>query len=107
VFCDGGGRIFPEYLVILWDYRMDGIRKLVLPHCLILENDNSFIDMNKVLVHGKHDTEWVTISKDEYDSMNRTIEVLADKDLMAQIKRSKAKNIKSRDFEEVARELGI
>jgi PHD/YefM family antitoxin component YafN of YafNO toxin-antitoxin module len=63
--------------------------------------------MNKVLVHGKHETEWVTISKDEYDSMNRTIEVLADKDLMAQIKQSKTKNIKSRDFEEVAKELGI
>jgi PHD/YefM family antitoxin component YafN of YafNO toxin-antitoxin module len=63
--------------------------------------------MNKVLVHGRHETEWVTISKDEYDSMNRTIEVLADKDLMAQIKKSKAKNVKSRDFEEVAKELGI
>jgi PHD/YefM family antitoxin component YafN of YafNO toxin-antitoxin module len=49
----------------------------------------------------------VTISKDEYDSMNRTIEVLSDKDLMAQLKRSKAKNVKSRDFEEVAKELGI
>ena len=63
--------------------------------------------MNKVLVHGKHETEWVTISKDEYDSMNRTIEVLTDKDLMAQIKKGKTKNVKSRDFEEVAQELGI
>jgi PHD/YefM family antitoxin component YafN of YafNO toxin-antitoxin module len=63
--------------------------------------------MQKILVHGKHETEWVTISKDEYDSMNRTIEVLSDKDLMAQLKRSKAKNVKSRDFEEVAKELGI
>ena len=63
--------------------------------------------MTKVIVHGKHETEWVTISKDEYDSMNRTIEVLADKDLMAQIKKGKAKNATSRDFEEVAKELGI
>jgi PHD/YefM family antitoxin component YafN of YafNO toxin-antitoxin module len=63
--------------------------------------------MQKNLVHGKHETEWVTISKDEYDSMNRTIEVLSDKDLMAQLKKSKAKNVKSRDFEEVAKELGI
>jgi len=63
--------------------------------------------MNKVLIHGKHETEWVTISKDEYDSMNRTIEVLTDKDLMVQIKKSKAKNVKSRDFEEGAKELGI
>ena len=63
--------------------------------------------MQKILVHGKHETEWVTISKDEYDSMNRTIEVLSDKELMAQLKKSKAKNVKSRDFEEVAKELGI
>ena len=63
--------------------------------------------MQKVLVHGKHETEWITISKDEYDSMNRTIDVLSDKKLMAQLKKSKAKNVKSRDFEEVAKELGI
>jgi len=63
--------------------------------------------MQKIFGHGKHETEWVTISKDEYDSMNRTIEVLSDKDLMTQLKKSKAKNVKSRDFEEVAKELGI
>jgi PHD/YefM family antitoxin component YafN of YafNO toxin-antitoxin module len=63
--------------------------------------------MNKLLVHGRHETEWVTISKDEYDSMNRTIEVLADRDVMAQIKKGKAKNVKSRDFEDVAKDLGI
>jgi PHD/YefM family antitoxin component YafN of YafNO toxin-antitoxin module len=63
--------------------------------------------MQKILVHGKHETEWVTISKDEYDSMNRTIDVLSDKELMTQLKKSKAKNVKSRDFEEVAKELGI
>jgi PHD/YefM family antitoxin component YafN of YafNO toxin-antitoxin module len=63
--------------------------------------------MNKVLVHGRHETEWVTISKDEYESMNKTIEILSDKELMAQIKKGKQKNVKSRDFEEVAKELGI
>lgn len=63
--------------------------------------------MNKVFVHGKHETEWVTISKDEYESMNRTIEVLSDKDLMIQIKKGKIKNVKSKDFEEVATELAI
>jgi len=63
--------------------------------------------MNIVLVHGRHETEWVTLSKDEYDSMNRTIDVLADKNLITQIKKSKAKNVKSRDFEELAQELGI
>jgi hypothetical protein len=63
--------------------------------------------MNKALVHGRHETEWVTISRDEYDSMNQTIEVLSDKDLMAQIGKGRQKNEKSRDFEEVAKELGL
>jgi hypothetical protein len=63
--------------------------------------------MNKVLVHGKHETEWVTISRDEYDSMNRTIEVLSNKDLMSQIKKGRQSNVKSRDFEDVAKDLGI
>jgi hypothetical protein len=59
------------------------------------------------LVHGKHKTEWITISVDEYESMKRTIEVLTDKDLMTQIKRGQQKNVKSRDFNEVVKELGI
>lgn len=59
------------------------------------------------LIHGKHETEWITISKDEYESLNRTIEVLSDRDLMTQIKKGKGKNAKSQDFEEVAKELGI
>ncbi|MFA5331014.1 MAG: hypothetical protein WC342_01420 [Methanoregula sp.] len=63
--------------------------------------------MNKVLLHGKHETEWVTISRDEYDSMNRTIEVLSNKELMSQIKKGRENGAKSRDFEEVAKELGI
>lgn len=63
--------------------------------------------MNKVLVHGKHETEWVTISRDEYDSLNRTIEVLSNKELMSQIKKGRQSNVKSRNFEDVAKELGI
>ncbi|MCX6682624.1 MAG: hypothetical protein NTY71_06530 [Methanoregula sp.] len=63
--------------------------------------------MNKVQVHGRHEPEWITISKDEYDSMNKTIEVLSDKNLMTQIRKGKQKDVKSRDFEEVAKELGI
>jgi len=63
--------------------------------------------MSQVIVHGKHETEWVTISKDEYESMNKTIEVLSDKDLMMQIKKGRQKDVKSRDFEDIAKELGI
>jgi hypothetical protein len=63
--------------------------------------------MNQVIVHGKHQTEWVTISKDEYDSMSKTIEVLSDKDLMLQIKKGRIKGVQSRNFEDIAKELGI
>ncbi len=63
--------------------------------------------MNQIFVHGKHKTEWVTISKDEYESMNKTIEVLSDKVLMIQIKKGRQKGVKSRDFEDIAKELEI
>ncbi|MCK9630735.1 MAG: hypothetical protein M0R30_03755 [Methanoregula sp.] len=59
------------------------------------------------LVHGKHETEWITISVDEYESMKRTIDVLTDKELMTQIKRGQQKDVKSRDFKEVVKELSI
>jgi hypothetical protein len=49
----------------------------------------------------------VFMSGDEHEFMNRTSEILSDKDLMAQIKKGKRKNVKSRNFDEVAKELGI
>jgi len=49
----------------------------------------------------------ITISTDECESMVRTIEVLSDKDLMEQIEKGKKDNVKIRDFEELARELGV
>jgi len=42
-----------------------------------------------------------------YESMNKTTRVLSDKERMAQIKKGKRKDVKSRDFEELAKELGI
>ena len=102
-------RAAPPFLfeVVVKNLIIDRTWELALPFCLIHENDNSSVYMNEVLVHGRHETEWVTISKDEYDSMNRTIDVLADKNLIVQIKKSKAENVKSRDFEDLAQELGI
>lgn len=44
---------------------------------------------------------------DEYESMQRTIEVLSDRDLMTQIETGKRENVKIRDFETLAMELGI
>ena len=57
--------------------------------------------------YGRHETGWVTISTDEIESMVRTIEVLSDKDLMAQIGEGKIDDVKVMDFEELAQELGI
>jgi len=37
----------------------------------------------------KHETMYVTITSDEYESMKSTIEVLSDKELMGQVKESK------------------
>ncbi len=63
--------------------------------------------MSEVARSGKHQTEWITISVDEYESMKRTIDVLSDKDIMEQVKEGKKKGTKAIDFEELAAELGI
>jgi len=63
--------------------------------------------MRKIWIHGKHETEWITIPLEEYDSLNRTIAVLSDENIMAQIGKGRQKNVKSRDFEEVAKEMKI
>ena len=41
------------------------------------------------------------------DSPLTPIGILSDKDLMGQIMKGKQKKVKSRDFEELAKELGI
>ncbi|ABD42901.1 hypothetical protein Mhun_3219 [Methanospirillum hungatei JF-1] len=63
--------------------------------------------MSDQAVHVPHKSEWITISTDEYESMQRTIEVLSDPDLMTQLGEGKRKNAPMKDFEELARELGI
>ncbi len=63
--------------------------------------------MSEVARKGKHQTEWITISVDEYESMRRTIDVLSDKDLMGQIKEGKKKETNMIDFEDLAAELEI
>ncbi|ODS38500.1 hypothetical protein BEH94_08955 [Candidatus Altiarchaeales archaeon WOR_SM1_SCG] len=43
-----------------------------------------------VLIHETekpHETTYITISRDEYDSMKSTLEILADKELMESIRR--------------------
>ena len=63
--------------------------------------------MTEAIKYGRHQTEWITITVDEYESMRRTIEVLSDRDLMNQIEEGKRENVKIHDFEEVAKELEI
>jgi hypothetical protein len=63
--------------------------------------------MSEHAVHGSHKSEWITISTDEYESLQRTIEILSDNDIMTQIREGKRKNAPTKDFEELARELGI
>jgi len=63
--------------------------------------------MTEAVKHGRHQTEWITITVDEYESMQRTIQVLSDHDLMNQIEEGKREGVKIRNFEELAKELGI
>jgi len=58
-------------------------------------------------IHEKHETEWITIPLEEYDSLNRTIAVLSDENIMDQIRKGREKNVRSRDFERLANELRI
>ncbi len=63
--------------------------------------------MANAAISGKHQTGWITISIDEYESMKETIEVLSDADIMKQLEEGKKEGAKVRDFEEFAEELGI
>lgn len=58
-------------------------------------------------VTGEHQSGWITISTDEYESMKETIEVLSDIDIIKQLEEGKKDSTKVRDFEELAEELGI
>jgi len=64
---------------------------------------------NGVVIDGEHKTKWVTISLDEYESMQRTIEVLSDKELMEQLKESEedVKHGRVQPYKEARKELGL
>lgn len=55
----------------------------------------------------KHETSYVIIPKDEYESMKATIEVLTDKNLVEQLKKSKEdiKKGKVKKWDSFAKEL--
>ena len=43
---------------------------------------------SKIKYVGEHVAHWITIPRDEYESMKSTLEVLSDPELMEQIKES-------------------
>ena len=63
--------------------------------------------MANAAMTGKHQTGWITISMDEYESMKETIEVLSDVDIMEQLEEGRKDGNKARDFEILAKELRI
>ncbi len=63
--------------------------------------------MANTKITGKHQAGWITIPIDEYESMKETIEVSSDADIMNQLEDGKKKDILVRDFEDLAKELGI
>ena len=56
-----------------------------------------------------HKTSFVTITKDEYDSMRETIEILSDKEVMGQLKESQKaiRDCRVRKWDEFVKERGI
>ena len=54
---------------------------------------------------GKHETSYVVIGRDEYESMRRTIDVLGDKELMEQIRASRY--AKSKSWKLIKKELNL
>jgi hypothetical protein len=63
--------------------------------------------MSEQVVPGPYKSNWITISPYEHGSMQRTIDVLSDPDLMTQIREGKRENAPTSDFQEIAEELGI
>ena len=61
------------------------------------------------LIHGKHETEWITISIDEYESMKATIETLSSPEAMKKIKQGEKELAegKGKLLEQVKKELGL
>lgn len=61
------------------------------------------------MAHGKHETGWITISMDEYESMKATLEILSDPEAMEAIRRGE-KDIaegRAKTLEQVKMELKL
>jgi PHD/YefM family antitoxin component YafN of YafNO toxin-antitoxin module len=66
-------------------------------------------DKMETLSQSKHETEWVTISLDEYESMKATIETLSNCEAVDKIRRGEKELQAGRgkDLEKLKKELGL
>ena len=55
----------------------------------------------------RHETTYVTISRDEYESMKATIEVMSDPELMEQLRKSREdiKSGRTKKWDKILKEL--
>lgn len=65
--------------------------------------------MSEVEHKEKHETGWITISTDEYESMKSTLEILSDPELRADAIKGKnqAKKGKTKKLTDIKKELGF
>lgn len=65
--------------------------------------------MSEVAVKGKHETAWITISADEYESMLATIETLSNPEAIKKIEKGEKERIegKLKSLEQIKKELDI
>jgi len=61
------------------------------------------------MAESKHETEWVTLSLDEYESMKATIETLSSPEAMEKIRKGEEelRAGKGKRLEDLKKELGI
>ena len=65
--------------------------------------------MSEAMISGRHETEWITISTDEYESMKATLEILSNPELRKEFFEGKtqAREGKVRKLKDVAKDFGF
>ncbi|HLD48797.1 MAG TPA: hypothetical protein VJB11_00365 [archaeon] len=65
--------------------------------------------MKDLSLKGRHETAWITISSDEYESLLATIETLSNPEAMKKIRKGEKEILegKLKSLEQVKNELGI
>ena len=65
--------------------------------------------MSEAMISGRHETEWITITTDEYNSMKSTLEILSNPNLKKEVLEGKkqAREGNVRKLKDVAKDLGF